>query len=340
MNNTALNEAFDIISKRHAEAIATYEERINKVEKEIPEIVHLNSEIANTSKNIIIASLTKGIDIKSRIDEIKRANLYAQRKASELLISHNYSSDYLDIKYYCPKCSDTGYIDDDYCECVNNLVKQINAENINKNSSFKQCTFEDFNLNLFSRSNMHCIKDKNGETFRNISEYEHMKTILQQCIEYSEIFKSSSPSILMSGPTGLGKTHLSLSIARRVMEKGYSVIYNSALDLFNCLEREKFSKNYDSQADTLEGILNVDLLILDDLGVEVDNKFYKSILYNIINTRYIHSIPTIINTNLSLNDLNLKYEDRIVSRMFSYQVMEFYGEDIRMKRESNGKPTF
>lgn len=334
MNNYALNEAFDRIAKRHADAIATYEEHIEKIEKEIPEIVHLNSEIANTSRNIIIASLTKGIDVKSRVDEIRRANQYAQRRTSELLISHNYSSDYLDVKYHCPKCHDTGYINDDYCECVTNLVNQISAENVNKNSFFKQCTFDDFDLSYFSPSKVIQIKDKNRNIINSMSEYDYMVKILNQCREYAEIFKvhaSPSPSILMTGTTGLGKTHLSLAIARSIMEKGFSVIYNSALDLFNCLEKEKFSKTNNYEVDTLESVLNVDLLILDDLGVEIDNKFYKSVLYNIINTRYIRSIPTIINTNLDLDDLKSKYEDRILSRMFSYQIMEFYGEDIRMK---------
>lgn len=338
MNDYALNEAFNRIEKRHADAIATYEEHREKVEKEIPEIVHLNSEIANTGRNVIIASLTQGIDIKSRIDEIRRANMYAQNRTSELLVSHNYPKDYLDIKYYCPKCNDTGYIKNDYCECVTNLVNQINAEIVNKNSFFKQCNFDDFNLDMFSTSKYVQVKDKSREVVRTVTEYDYMKEILEDCQHYAEVFKTySSPSMLMTGTTGLGKTHLSLAMGKIIMEKGYSVIYNSALDLFSCLEKEKFTKNRDYDVDTLESVLNVDLLIIDDLGVEVDNKFYKSALYNIINTRYIRALPTIINTNLTLDDLNFRYEDRIFSRLFSYQIIEFYGEDIRMKLEKKNR---
>ncbi|MBS6445159.1 MAG: ATP-binding protein [Ruminococcus sp.] len=341
MNNYALNQAFDIIEKRHAEAISEYENRIRKVEKEIPEIAHLNSQIANTSREVIIASLTKDGDVKSRIEEIKRVNQYAQNRIAELLISHRYPKDFLNMHYHCPKCSDTGYIDNDYCECVNTLVNKINADTINKNSFFKNCTFESFNLDYYSRSKMVFLKGHNNQVVSTYNEYEYMQKVFDFCKKYAENFQvKNSEDLLIFGGTGVGKTHISLAMGKKIMEAGFSVIYNSALDLFSSLEKERFSNNNNFEISILDGVLNADLLIIDDLGIEMDNKFYKSVLYNIINTRYIKSLPTIINTNLNLNGLDLKYEERIFSRLYSYHMMEFQGNDYRIASKDNRQSIF
>jgi DNA replication protein DnaC len=205
------------------------------------------------------------------------------------------------------------------------LVKQINADLVNKNSNLKLSSFETFDLDHYSKTR---VITRNNQTF---TEYELMKQNFIQCKEYVKSFElSANPkSIIMFGRTGLGKTHLSLAIARGVLEKGYTVIYNSTMDMFSAIEREKFGKDGDTSNDTLESILSVDLLIIDDLGIEYDNKFFKTVLYNIINTRNIRSLPTIINTNLSIGELEGKYEERIFSRLMTYDFMPFFGSDIR-----------
>jgi DNA replication protein DnaC len=330
MNRKVISEAFRRISKRHNEALAEYEKHLEEVENKIPEIVQLNGQIANTSRNIIVTALSKGVDVKSQVERIKSANLYAQKRVDDLLTQHGYPKDYLSINYHCKDCCDTGYVNDSttYCKCVNRLVSEINAEWINKNTSLQLSSFETFSLDFYDKDKYY---DINGIM---ISEYKNILDIFNDCKNYAEHFNLTYPSILMMGPTGLGKTHLSLAIARVVSNAGYSVAYNSAMDLFSAIEKEKFNNKYNSDGmDTLESVLTVDLLILDDLGVEYDNRFYKSVLYNIINTRIIRNLPTIINTNLTVEDLNEKYENRITSRLFTYQIMVFYGRDIRQRKD-------
>ncbi|MEG1993739.1 MAG: ATP-binding protein, partial [Oscillospiraceae bacterium] len=99
-----------------------------------------------------------------------------------------------------------------------------------------------------------------------------------------------------------------------------------------------FDNKNDSQLDTLQMVLESDLLILDDLGTEHLTQFTRSVIYNIINTRIIEKKPTIISTNLETNELMEKYTDRIVSRLFGeYKAFLFTGNDIRIAKSLTRK---
>ena len=136
----------------------------------------------------------------------------------------------------------------------------------------------------------------------------------------------------MLGNTGLGKTHLSLSIANEVLSKGYSVIYDSIINILHKIENEHFGR--DKTNDTLSLINETELLILDDLGTEYSSSFYVSTIYNIINTRLNASKSTIISTNLSLAEIGDRYDERIVSRITTmYNCMTFAGNDVRYQKK-------
>ena len=100
----------------------------------------------------------------------------------------------------------------------------------------------------------------------------------------------------------------------------------------------KFGKTEDSE-NIYNNILNVDLLIIDDLGTENINSLKFSELFNIINTRLLnqtnHITKTIISTNLSMDNLFKLYDERIVSRLIGYyNICRFFGDDIRYKKLS------
>ena len=136
----------------------------------------------------------------------------------------------------------------------------------------------------------------------------------------------------MFGKTGLGKTHLSLSIASGALERGYSVLYDSVINFLRKIEREHFGKEH-PETDTMELLLTCDLLILDDLGTEFDSSFYQSTIYNLINTRLNRSLPTIISTNLDFNGISNRYEERITSRFYAnYSILRFVGQDVRIMK--------
>lgn len=98
----------------------------------------------------------------------------------------------------------------------------------------------------------------------------------------------------------------------------------------------RFSKS-STTYDLIEQILNVDLLIIDDLGTETLNTMKLTELFTIINSRILNQnnkiTKTIISTNLNLKEIFNIYNERIASRFVGhYNICKFIGDDIRFKK--------
>ncbi len=211
----------------------------------------------------------------------------------------------------CPACGDEFYIDGKLCGCVTALAKQLQIEALSEQTPIKNCTFQSFKLSYYPDDTQN-----------------KMSALLSFTKDYAESFTTKSQSLLFMGKSGLGKTHISLSIADVVIKKGYNVQYHSAQNLFSAIEKEHFS--YGSEQPSLDSALGCDLLILDDLGAEFSTSFTNAALYNIVNTRILSGKPTLINTNLEFMELESRYTARITSRFLGeYIAKKFVGNDIR-----------
>ena len=235
----------------------------------------------------------------------------------KILAEHGYPEDYLDMHYTCPVCCDRGYNGSRYCDCFKALCGKLAADELNKSSQLKLSDFDSFDLTYYSGEN-----------------YGIMKNILEFTKQYAMTFTPDSKSILMFGQTGLGKTHLSLAIANVVLSKGYSVIYDSAINILRSIEKEHFS--YEHSSEMIDLVMETDLLILDDMGTEYETPFYNATVYNIINTRLNCGKPSIISTNLDFAGISRRYDKRVMSRIVSmYSCLEFKGNDVRLQKRKN-----
>lgn len=224
----------------------------------------------------------------------------------------------------CKLCNDTGYIDKKVCPCVQKIAKEIAYSDLCEISPLKDCSFDNFSLDYYS--------DDGGDT----SPRKHMKSVFDFCREYADNLPDAGNMLLLGG-TGLGKTHLSLSVAEKAINDGMWVIYGTAQNLFNQMSKEHFSYSYDSD-ELMNDTLNCDLLIIDDLGTEFSTQFTLSCVYNIINTRCNCQRPTIINTNFSLAELEKIYSPRVLSRIIgNYKMKKFVGADIRQIKVLNNR---
>ena len=140
-------------------------------------------------------------------------------------------------------------------------------------------------------------------------------------------------NLLFLGNAGVGKTFLSHCIAYELINSGRTVLYLTAFQLFDLLKQHAFQKEGTEPETTMEHILGCDLLIIDDLGTELNNSFTSSQLFLCMNERLLRKKATIISTNLSLRQLSQAYSERVLSRIMEhYQILNIYGEDIRLKK--------
>ena len=222
-----------------------------------------------------------------------------------------------DIEYDCDACKDSGYVGGRICICVHNLVKQMRLDELSSEFPVDECRFDSFDLNYYP------AEETDGTAPR-----KKMTQILKLCREYVILFDpKASPSLLFMGSAGLGKTHLSLAMVYELTKSNYDVIYGSAYNLFSAMEKEHFENRSDN---SYNAAVNCDLLVIDDLGSEFVSSYTKTLLYNIVNTRLLAKKPMIINTNLSMQEIENLYTPRIASRLIGhFTSKKFFGRDIR-----------
>lgn len=317
-------EAQRIIDKRHFDNGLIASKRYNEIAAKLPQAAAVNNALAGTTDKLAKIILKHDDNIKEQIEQLKEENLAMQEQLKKLLTENGYPADYLDEIYTCGKCKDTGIAENGRCSCFNEVLKRVASSELSRNLPIGLTCFESFNLKYYS--------DTPKAELSGLSPLKIMQKNYEYCKSYADNFIIPCESILMTGGTGLGKTHLSLSIAKEVIDKGYSVVYGSVPDIFRKIESAHFSKKSDD-SEVIFTVKECDLLVLDDLGAEFDSPFYVSVLYDIINTRLNFGRPTVVSTNLSPQEIQSKYNDRIASRLLSMKAMYFYGNDIRANQK-------
>ena len=312
-----------IIDDRRERSEKNAEARARLFDTLEPEYAKLRQEMIGSVRDAIKSIEMDPEEAAVFLQKQKIRSLTAQQQIKALLQKHDLPEDYLEVKYTCPVCNDTGVDGNHLCRCHIEILKKLAYEEAGRQSPLKFCSFADFRLDYYSDR----VNPEYG-----CSPRRRMEEILDLCQNYAATFDTASPSLLFFGETGLGKTHLSLSIAGEVINAGYSVIYNSAQNIFNELQKERFGKGEaDGRFEPM--VLECDLLVLDDLGAEFSTQFTNAALYNIVNTRINSSLPTIISTNLNIKEIEERYTRRVSSRLIGeYAAVNFIGEDVRQLR--------
>lgn len=306
-------KALEEINANREKKILIANNKKNVLHNTYPQLAQFDNEIAeifhNAMKKVVAG---EKVDFKSAEEK----SLAVQGKKSEYIKENNIDISIIEPVFDCKICSDTGYNNGIICECVKKKAASLCYEELNKDVSLADYTFDKFCLDYYPD------KTNDGENAREI-----MTKICGFCVKYAAEFKHDSENLIFFGKTGLGKTHLSLAIANEVIKKGYNVVYGPISKIIGNIEKEHFSN---SDNTTLTNVLECDLLIFDDLGTEFTTSFVAASVFDIINSRILNKKPTIINTNLDFEELKKKYSDRIVSRICgNYRMLQFFGEDIR-----------
>ena len=295
----------------------------------LPRAAAIDRELRQTIVHIISASLRDGGDPAPALGEVREKNLALQRGRAGLLEAHGYPADALDDKPACPRCGDTGWVGASMCACLKKLCAQEQIAELSKLLDLGEQSFDAFSLDYYSPLPWP------GES---LTPRENMEFVLEVCSSYARRFgKFYFRNLFLTGAPGLGKTFLSACIARTVAEKGFSVVYDTAVNIFSRFEEQKFARDREEAGearDETRRYLGCDLLILDDLGSELTTPFVQSALYTLINSRLTADKGTVISSNLTMDQVRARYTPQIASRLEGeYRALPFYGEDIRLLRK-------
>ncbi len=321
------NSQYDAIM-RHYDEIRTLhrnelEERTQKIYTEIPELKELDDAVASESVNAVRLNL-KGDTDAIRLYHEKMEQFSETRL--RLLDRHGYTVSDLEMKYDCSICHDTGYVDGNYCSCFQKAATDLLYAQYAGAATLKDENFQQFSFQWYS--------DKIVDDSIKKSEQDYAREAFAASQMIAQNIGKENNNLLLYGNTGVGKTFLTHCIAKEALDKGHSVLYFSASEFFDQMADATFQRSMDAYT-YARMIERCDLLIIDDLGSEFANNFTSSQLFQIINSRILHSRSTIISTNLSLSELSQKYTERVFSRIASsYTVKKLVGRDIRIRRKT------
>lgn len=322
------NYQYDVILRqydaRRLHAKYIMDKRREEIYNNCPEILDIDNRIAEQS--IRRGRLAILGDI-SALEGLDADNLALAREKKRLLVKNGYPEEYLSPQYECPLCRDTGYIGGKQCSCFTAAVSKIVSAESNVRGIILDQNFDHFDFSLYSDA------PEDYDRFMKCTPYCNIVKVVEQAHNFIDNFDKVYANLLIYGNTGVGKTFLTNCIARELLDSAHTVQYFTAFRFFEYLEKCKFRKDeserefYDENA-----LIDCDLLIIDDLGTELPNSFTASALYAIINERHLKQHPTIISTNISFDELEGRYSERVYSRICKdYTFLRIIGQDIRRK---------
>ena len=332
MNSLSLKTLLTEYEAKRAKAEYEAEKRKEKLYEKEPRLREIDDEISKTAINISIKMIS--LSDENLLEELnKKINSLKEEKIN-ILRNFGINEEILKPNYECKNCKDTGYITNadktEMCHCLKQRLFDLEYNNSNISNLEKE-NFENFSFDLYSN-------EIDEEKFNSkVSPRKNIEFIYILSKKFIENFDNEGQkNLLFTGNTGLGKSFLSSCIANEILKKGKTVLYQTAPNMLDSIIDFRFGKDGISK-DFYDNLLNVDLLIIDDLGTECMNNMKFTELFNIINSRLINSkktLKTIISTNLTLENLFETYDERIVSRIVgNYDICHFFGEDIRFKKK-------
>ena len=317
-------EAMQTLEKRRAAAVARATALRERMHKACPRVAEIEAEMSASSMQVVHAILSREDgDVAQKVETIKARNLALQAELARLLAANGETAVNFEPVYTCLTCRDTGYTDRHMCHCLQSLLREGACRRLTRLGNMPFTRFEDMRLDYYPDQ-----PDESGESPREVMEY-----VISYCRNYAADFSPHSSSLLLRGPTGTGKTHLSLAITREAAARGYHAVYGPTQVLLHQIEKEHFGR---AEGNSEDMMTECDLLVLDDLGAEFPSQFYTSCLYNLVNTRMLTGLPTIVSTNLNHQQLLDRYGDQITSRIVgTFTTLLFAGRDIRLINQRN-----
>lgn len=211
--------------------------------------------------------------------------------------------------FRCPICHDRGIIfDGDLarpCHCMQQKRLENRFRHARMSKNLLGCRLENFQMVYYESAS---------------GDRTHMERAQKALSAAREFIKASEDSdyglgLLFTGAVGSGKTYLAAGIANALIENNKEVLFVVVPDLLDEL-RSTYNKTAETnELDLLDTAREVPFLILDDLGAHNYTEWTRNRIYSIINYRLNECLPTIITSNLSLDEIEEYLGERTTSRL-------------------------
>ncbi len=311
-SSDVISRARQRLENENTEKKSRYAAHLEQAYREVPQLRQLDSQM---KQNVALAVQCALAGDSQKIAQAQKENEALQAQWDSLVAEH-FPKDFLK-EPLCPLCGGLGYVGKQMCDCFTELCRQEQLVEL-QSLACGHARFADFRLDYYSDR----IDPQIGVSPRMVME--------QNFLMAKRFAQRLSGNLLLVGGTGLGKTFLSACVATKAAMGGHSVTYETASHLFGNLEKNRFNPDEKSQQ-IVSRYENCDLLIVDDLGTELPGNFVTAALYNLLNDRILAGKPMMISTNLTVDEIRVRYSPQIASRLQgNFQGLTFLGEDIRV----------
>lgn len=173
-----------------------------------------------------------------------------------------------------------------------------------------------------------------NRTFGNF-EVKRDPLAFNACKSYADretLFDDKRNGMMILGGIGSGKTHLAAAIANAMIDRGIPALFGTYSDHLESIRGEY---DHTGERKYLSMMKSAPILVLDDIGKEKRTEWTQQVLFDVINARYEHLLPTILTTNFDVDGLANYVGGAIWSRLYEMcSAVETQGSDFRRKEET------
>lgn len=254
-----------------------------------------------------LAKSEDNADLRKKIEKLKSEKTLLLKK---LKIDPNS----LVPQYACKECKDTGYIGGKACRCLSTLVQNaLIAQSGMKNKT------------------TYCFENSDNQVVDNNPHLKKAYAVAKKYVAEFPNFKYKN--LVFMGDVGSGKTFLIECMLNELIKRKHYVVFSTAYDINETIQNSFGLGALEKEA-LLAPYFESELLVIDDLGCEpILRNITVSNLFTVINERQNNNLCTIISTNLNMNEIQDRYGDRVLSRIFNKRnsvVIPFVGKDLRL----------
>lgn len=304
--------------KKRADAQRARNEREAEAEALDPEIGRLRGALYARFAESARASMAGPETAQAHSSALRSAILALRQEIKARLIALGLPEDFLEIRYGCHDCDDTGWLDDYRrlsCTCRAKREAELLMEDAGLKREWRG--FEEFDAGIYP----------------NEAQRKQAVSARELCEAYADRFPNTGkPNLLLVGESGLGKTFLLEAIAERVSARRLPALSVSAFRMLEAMRAYHFGSAGEDVA--FRRMVDCDLLLIDDLGTEpLLNNITVEYLFTLLSERGAARRHTVIATNLLPGDLMARYGERVMSRLLDKGLstaIRLTGADLRL----------